>query len=144
MLKILGGVCLAALVLCFSFRKAEKIRLKTEALREAVSFVKECRDEIRYCRTDRTVLLKQACVKYPLLFSEEHKCLLIETDRAALSDFTDQLGASDPDGQIALCERYGAYFDTAFEQCEAGNRSLGKTYRMLGIFGAAATVLLFL
>lgn len=63
-------------------------------------------------------------------------------DFKLLNDFGMQFGATDKEGQISHIELYKSLFDKALSDAEQNVKTKAKLYRMLGIFGGAAFVLM--
>lgn len=136
-MKIIGGIFLAAVFLILSFRKADRIKQNTQTLKEIISFITDCKQNIRYEKMSRHQLLQLGKEKYRLIFANDKP-------EGFLTDFVDNLGKTDIIGQIALCDRYLHEAEKQLQTCETKNADLEKLYRILGFFGAAALVIMFI
>ncbi len=144
MYRILGAVILSCGVLYFTNQKGKCYIDEIKFLKEMSEFSNYCYEQIRFLSTERQLLLSRGILKYKALhfLSGDIK----STDnlfgyREGVVDFIENLGTTDKEGQLSLCERYKEYFLSEYNIKKDFCKKQNKMYKMLGIFSVAATLI---
>lgn len=146
-MKTAALILLSVGTVWLGFEKAKKLSDKALFLDTWSRFLSFCYDQIRFCGTDTRTLLKAGANRFPTLTflsssnRDKQNLFGYETE---VSSFFSSLGTTDLIGQKQLLERTVSYFECekmkAKEECER----MSKPYRMLGLLGSAAVIILFI
>ena len=145
MLRIISAICFSISVGALFYKKSRYYNLKGEFLGELLSFFSFVKDAIRYTRTDIVSIKRMGAKKFfTLKFLTDginNNCYGYEKEIAL---FLDGLGKTDIQGQIELCERYLSQFNLIREKDMQIIEKNSKAYGALGLFGAAAFLVVFI
>ena len=148
MLKVVGGLIIAAASVLIGIAGAAESREKERFLAEMAAFAGMCRERIRYTSAERAELIGEGIKRYKRLswLTGDNKVNKGDCygygDRVSL--FSDMLGRSDREGQIRLCEQTEEFFKN---ECETQRKKCDSDCRVkitLGIFFAAAVIIMII
>ena len=145
MAKLIAGLCFAAICMVYANRKSTLCKLKLGFISEILAFLRMCKEMIRYLRTEVGGILRIAANKYPnLKFIKDGNFTNCFGYECEIKDFMERIGSSDLNGQIDLCQRYLDFFENEYVANKEELQKQAKTYKALGLFGAAAIIVIFI
>lgn len=145
MIKMAAGFCFAIVSIVFANKKSVLCKQKSIFLKEMTAFLTLCREMIRYSRMEVSNIRRISASKFSsLTFIHDNSyrsCFGYENE---VEEFMTQIGSTDLNGQVELCERYYGFFKDEYENSKSELEKESKTYNALGIFGAAAIMVIFI
>lgn len=145
MIKLLSGVCFSVSLGMYFVKKANLINSKGYFLNDMINFIAFVKDSVRYTRTDILTIKKVSTKKFSnlkfLTKGINNNCFGFEKD---VDLFMQGIGKTDIVGQMELCERYFEFFKNTYEIEKKKIEQSVKSYCALGLFSAAALLVVFI
>ena len=145
MIKLLAGVCFSISLGVFFVKKANQINSKGYFLNDKVNFISYVKDSVRYTRTDIYSIKKVSINRFPyLVFLTDginNNCYEFGNE---VESFIQGIGKTDVIGQMELCDRYYDFFKNRYDTEKDKIEKSVKTYFALGLFSAAALLVVFI
>lgn len=145
MVKMLSGICFSISLVMYFLKKANQVNSKNHFLNDITNFIVFVKDSIRYTRTDIMTIQKASINKFPYLKfltdGVNNNCFGYEK---YVNIFMQGIGTTDITGQMELCDRHYDFFKKAYDFEKENNDKNMKTYFALGLFSAAAILVVFI
>lgn len=145
MLTAAGGLLVAAALLGAGIKRAAGFRRRERLLSELGELAAFCRERIRYAGTERSELLKEGLQRFPLaaeaIEGESRQALGYSE---SIGKFLSRLGSSDRESQLELCRSAESFFSAERDKQRARVEKDGRVSIALGVFSAAALLLMLI
>lgn len=144
------AIGIVALVLCIVYAGAmqiNEIKKKSVMLDEIIRFIHFLRTEMNYKATDFYTLCRKAEEKeYKYISFEENVCLnrcTIGEINNAFSEFVSNIGTTDNQGQIELCDVYIYQFSEMAQKSKNNERGKIRVSAAISVLCAVSVVIFF-
>ena len=161
--KIIGCILIVSSSFLIGYSKSKKLYLRRDFLKSFVVFLNSLSTNIRYDSADIFTTVSMSARNNDLTYisklennkpfdkqwqekisSLPNTLALNKSDKELLSEFGNELGKTDIDGQLKHIEFYKNLFDNQLLAAEEDIISKSKLYKTIGLFAGISTALMII
>ena len=161
MLKIIGILLLAGVIVFYGFSLSAKYSKRIKVLETMVMFIDYTENQIRYLGHSITKIIDDAISSerfnslsfiktinvgslIDINIDNHNSSILSNTDIEHIKSFFSELGSNDIEGEIAHCKLYKELLRNDLEDAKSNYNNKGRLYKSMSFLTAAAFAIIFI